>query len=76
MYFSKELYIQALKKVKSVGIGMTVTVLILNVMTALEKISFLSTAVCKTCNTIRSLGIAPATPIIMLFTFFMVSFGK
>ena len=42
MYFSKALYFQALKKIKTAGIGMAVSVFILNLMYALTEIELSS----------------------------------
>ncbi len=69
MYFSKSLYFQALKKLKSVGIGMAATVFILNAL-----YTFLNVEASPIKKELITGGnIAPFTFIVVIFSFFITT---
>jgi hypothetical protein len=74
MYFSKALYFQALKKIKTVGIGMAVNVIILNLMYALTEIDLTSSPHTYSLvgEKISGGSIAPLTIFVVLLAPFLV----
>ncbi len=79
MFFSKALYFQVLKKLRSIGIGMATTVLVLNTLYSFFEADLpsLSSSVghIETYgrDTVHSGEIAPFTFIVVIFSFFLVS---
>lgn len=71
MYFSKQLYIQAIKKLKSVGIGMSVTVLLLNLLYVLTSRDLLTFVHHNKTYLITTGEVAPFTFLVIIFTFFL-----
>lgn len=79
MFFSKALYFQVLKKLRSIGIGMATTVLVLNTLYSFFEADIPSLS--SSVNYIESYGrdtvhsgeIAPFTFIVVIFSFFLVS---
>ncbi len=74
MFFSKELYVQGLKNIKTIGIGSAVTVILLNILHANDKIDSFKRVDSYVVNEkIGNVALAPATCLMVIFALIMAA---